>query len=247
MIWHIVQRARACQKVDRIVVATSTDTSDDPLASYCAEAGIEYYRGSLLNVLSRYLDVLNVFPHPYFVRITGDCPLIDPSFIDRQVDALEAHDGDHIWLDASVPVLVGQGVHSTKSLRKISALSDHPDDLEHVGARFLSEHPELFRIIGLQPPKGLRDLAWRVTVDEAEDYGLMQELYAALWRGAPIPLDEALEWMSENPTLAAGNQAVSGSPINCELVAKREAWRCHVAVFSDWNEPRSALADDEGA
>lgn len=163
MIWHIVQRARACQRVDQVVVATSVEPSDDALAAFCAEADIPCHRGSLHNVLSRYLEVLDAHPHPYCVRITGDCPLIDPDFIDRQIQALEAHDGDQTWLSAPAPVLGGQGVHSTRSLKAIAERSNHPDDLEHVGSRYLAEHPEQFRIIGLHPPKALSDANWRLT------------------------------------------------------------------------------------
>ena len=94
MIWHIVQRARACGNVDHVVVATSVEPSDDALAKFCAQADIECYRGSLSNVLSCYLAVLEHYDYPYFVRITGDCLLIHPPFIDRQIEALIAHNAD---------------------------------------------------------------------------------------------------------------------------------------------------------
>ncbi|MEE4204374.1 MAG: NTP transferase domain-containing protein, partial [Halieaceae bacterium] len=238
MIWHIVQRARACQRVDQVVVATSVEPSDDPLAAFCAQADIPCHRGSLHNVLSRYLEVLDAHPHPYCVRITGDCPLIDPDFIDRQILALEAHDGDQTWLSAPAPVLGGQGVHSTRSLKAIAERSNHPDDLEHVGSRDLAEHPEQFRLIGLHPPKALSEANWRVTVDEAADYEMMQHLYTALWQGRPIALSDALDWMARHPELAAHNQAVPHSAINQALAAKRQAWAQHVDLFCDWDDPR---------
>lgn len=238
MIWHIAQRARACLLVDQVVVATSDDPSDDPLAAFCAESGIAVHRGSLLNVLSRYLAVIDAFPHPYCVRITGDCPLIDPAFIDRQIQALQAHDGDLTWLTEATPVLAGQGVHSTRSLRQIAACSTHPDDLEHVGSRYLAEHPEQFRIIGMRPPQALSAASWRVTVDEAADYEMMQHLYAALWRGSPIVLSDALDWLARHPDLAGHNLDVQHSAINQELAAKRQAWERHVDLFCDWDDPR---------
>lgn len=239
MIWHIVQRARACQRVDQVVVATSVEPSDDPLADFCTKAGIPCHRGSLHNVLSRYLEVLDAHPHPFCVRITGDCPLIDPDFIDRQVQALEAHGGDQTWLAAPTPVLGGQGVHSTRSLKEVAERSDHPDDLEHVGSRYLAEHPEQFRIIGLRPPKALSDAIWRVTVDEVADLEMMQYLYAALWQGEPVTLGDALAWMAGHPELAGHNQAVPHSAINQELAAKLRAWARHVDLFCDWDDPRS--------
>ena len=242
MIWHIVQRARACQRVDHVVVATSVEPSDDPLAAYCTQADIPCHRGSLNNVLSRYLEVLHAHPHPYVVRITGDCPLIDPSFIDRQILALHAHDGDQTWLSAPAPVLGGQGVHSTRSLQYILQCSNHPDDLEHVGSRYLAEHPEQFRIIGMQPPKALTQANWRVTVDEAADYEMMQHLYTALWQGQPIALKDALAWMAKHPKMATHNQAVPHSAINQELRAKRQTWVQHVDLFCDWDDPSQVIS-----
>ncbi|MFB1489881.1 MULTISPECIES: cytidylyltransferase domain-containing protein [unclassified Thiocapsa] len=237
MIWHIVQRARACQRVDQVVVATSVEPSDDALADFRAQDDIPCHRGSLHNVLSRYLEVLDAHRHPYCVRITGDCPLIAPDFIDRQIQGLEAHGGDQTWLSAPAPALGGQGVHSTRSLKVVAERSTHPDDLEHVGSRYLAEHPEQFRIIGLHPPKALTDANRRVTVDEAADYEMMQHLYTALWQGEPIALDDALDWMARHPELAAHNQAVPQSAINQELAAKREAWARHVDLFCDWDDP----------
>jgi spore coat polysaccharide biosynthesis protein SpsF len=237
MIEHIVQRARACQRVEKVVVATSAETSDDPLADFCTDAGIDCYRGSLHNVLSRYLEVLDVHPHTYYVRITGDCPLIDPDFIDKQILALQAHDGDLTWLSAPAPVLGGQGVLSTLSLKAIAERSSHPDDLEHVGSRYLAEHPEQFRIIGLHPPEALSVANWRVTVDEAADYEMIRHLYTALWRGEPIPFEDALAWMAEHPRLAGQNQAVPHSAINQELAAKHKASAQYVDLYCDWNNP----------
>ncbi|MDP4744956.1 MAG: glycosyltransferase family protein [Porticoccaceae bacterium] len=237
MIWHIVERARSCRWVNQVIVATSTEASDDPLSEFCANNGIACHRGSLNNVLRRYLEALDRYPHSYVVRITGDCPLIDPDFIDRQIQALTVHDGDQIWLSVPAPILDGQGVHSSRSLRYISERSDRLEDLEHVGSRYMADNPEQFRIIGLHPPKALTEGRWRVTVDETPDYEMMQHLYDALWQGSPIPLHEALEWMALHPELAGCNQAVSYSAINQDLAVKRQAWVQYVDLFCSWDDP----------
>ena len=219
MIWHIVQRAKACENVGHVVVATSVDPSDDALAKFCTEADITCYRGSLSNVLSRYLAVLERYDYPYFVRITGDCPLIHPPFIDRQIEALIAHDGDLVRCDAPSTLLEGQGACSARSLRRVAEASDHPDDLEHVGARYYAEHPEEFRTIGLQLPPHLKDTNWRLTVDEAADYQMMAALYEALYQGRPISLEAVVDFLQCHPEVAALNGRVEHSAINQELAA----------------------------
>jgi len=236
MIWHIVQRARACQLIDEVVVATSSEPSDDLLADFCSESNIRCHRGSLTNVLSRYIEVLEKTPQDYFVRITGDCPLIDPEFIDKQLLALQSHDADLVWLDPSVSVLEGQGAHSARSLKFIASKSQHPDDLEHVGSRYLAEHPDAFRIIGMRPPEYLANLNWRITIDEAKDYDMMQHLYEDLWDGEPIPLEAALTWLEQNPDLSTKNKSVAHSIINQGLAAKRESWKQHIDFYCDWFE-----------
>jgi len=238
MIWHIVERARACRLVEKVVVATSTEKSDDPLAAFCQQEGIDCFRGSLDNVLSRFIKILDDYSYEYCVRITGDCPLIDPEFIDKQIFVLQTYDGDLVWLDSSLSVLVGQGAHSTRSLKLIASKSQHPDDLEHVGSRYLSEHPDEFRMIGMRPLESLSNLNWRITIDEAQDYRMMQHLYEDLWDGEPIPLESALTWLAQNPDFSTINKKVEHSAINQELAAKRRAWKKPFEVYCDWSLTR---------
>ena len=88
IIWHIVNRLKECKNVNHIVVATSNLSSDDDLVNYCKNNKIDYYRGSLNNVLSRFTELLDIYKSNYFVRVTGDCPLISPIYIDNQIYAL---------------------------------------------------------------------------------------------------------------------------------------------------------------
>ncbi|MFA6440658.1 MAG: NTP transferase domain-containing protein, partial [Bacteriovoracaceae bacterium] len=124
VIWHIVDRLKQCQYIDSVVVATSTDTSDDVLAEYLGNNNIACYRGSLTNVLDRFLVALHSTTNPFCVRITGDCPLIEPKFIDAQILALKQFDSDVVWMKHLSSILEGQGVHSIRSLRYIRSRSN---------------------------------------------------------------------------------------------------------------------------
>lgn len=234
MIWHIAKRAEACEHVDQVVVATSSEASDDPLAKFCKQAGLECFRGSLSNVLSRYLAVLERVPHAYVVRITGDCPLIHPPFIDRQIELLHRHDADMVRPDQPSSLLEGQGVHSSRSLRQVAERSTDPDDLEHVGSRYFSEHPELFRTVELQIPEQLTENQWRITVDEESDYILMARLYGKLYQGKPISLEKVIRFLQSHPEQAAVNQNIKHSLINQELAAKRKSKQAQVLASEPW-------------
>jgi len=204
-----------------VVVATSEEESDTPLADYCHREQIDCYRGSLNNVMSRYLEVLNSHSYNYFVRITGDCPLIHPPFIDSQIEALILNDGDAIRTDFASTLLEGQGVHSSRSLRWVAEHSEHPDDLEHVGSRYFTERASEFRLVGLRIPKHLRENQWRLTVDEEPDYQLISVIYDELFSGEIIPLENVVNFLKKNTHLGLINKDVNHSAINQELAAKR--------------------------
>ena len=84
MIVYMVRRVRKARLLDDVVVLTSTDASDDALATALIEAGIAVFRGHLENVLLRYADATQDFDPKEIVRLTGDCPLIDPDVIDAK-------------------------------------------------------------------------------------------------------------------------------------------------------------------
>jgi spore coat polysaccharide biosynthesis protein SpsF len=87
MLNWVVERARRAATLDQIVVATTTDPSDDPLADFCLQQGLPYFRGDLYDVLDRYYQASRCFGASVIVRITADCPLIDPQVVDRTVRA----------------------------------------------------------------------------------------------------------------------------------------------------------------
>jgi len=85
MIQHVIERTQRAQTLDSVIVATTTDPSDDAVASFAASIGIPYTRGSLHDVLDRYYQAAKTHQADVIVRITADCPVIDPAVIDQTV------------------------------------------------------------------------------------------------------------------------------------------------------------------
>ena len=223
MIMHIVERARQCKNVSEVIVATSREHSDNDLSNYCTTNDIKCIRGSLDNVLERFIQVLKLYPADYVARITGDCPLIHPGFIDRQIDILQRFEADLIKTDTESTLVEGQGVHSAKSLESIFKKSNDKDDLEHVGSKYISNHLNDFRIIKFNLPKYLRSTKYRVTVDEKEDLALMSKIYDNLYRNKPFHIKEAIHWLNKNPKEAVINKKISHSYINQEILRKTKS------------------------
>jgi spore coat polysaccharide biosynthesis protein SpsF len=92
MLVHMVERARRARSVEQVVVATTTDPSDDAIQRLCAERDYNCYRGSLQDVLDRYTQAAREYGAQTIVRLTADCPLLDPGVLDLTVQALEGHD-----------------------------------------------------------------------------------------------------------------------------------------------------------
>jgi spore coat polysaccharide biosynthesis protein SpsF len=226
MIWHIYDRATRCKLVDKVVVATSSDPSDDPLAHYCKNNGLEFYRGSLSDVLSRFLDILEHEKKPYCVRITGDCPLIHPQFIDNQIKALTSFDGDLSWCFNSGTAFEGQGVHSARSLKYIAKNSTNPDDREHVGSPYFADHPDRFRVVEMHLPPELIVHSLRLTVDEMDDYLMFSKLYDHLWPARKwIELSDAINWLEKRNDISEINKNVEHKKLNVTTQEKRKKWR----------------------
>jgi spore coat polysaccharide biosynthesis protein SpsF len=234
MIWHIYNRVQHCKLVDKIIVATSDHPSDDTLADYCEKKGIRIYRGSLDNVLSRYLAVLNKEKSSYYVRITGDCPLIHPPMIDNQIKALTAFNADAVWCPNPGSAFEGQGVHSARSLFHIAEHSDSLDDQEHVGSLYLANNPGKFRIVEMSLPEELIVEHIRLTIDEEDDYAMLSKLYEKLWPSKKwIELRAALAWLTKRQDIASLNKNIIHKKLNIELQEKKKSW-VEISKVGNW-------------
>lgn len=221
LIQRVVERVRAAERVDRVVVLTSTDPSDDALAAFLAQRGIDCRRGPLNDVLARYGALLDEFEPDYVVRVTGDCPLVEPRFIDAQVRALEAHDGDFVRVRPGVNgTLGGQTVMSARALVRGLASND-PLDREHVATFFFRAHAHEFRHVELVVEDDYYAAGLRLQVDEAPDLDFLRSIFArfAGEDAGHIDLREVLAWLAESPADFVVNASVTESEDNQKLRA----------------------------
>ena len=204
---HVVRRVSRASRVDAVVVATTTAPGDDPIAELGRTSGWLVTRGSEEDLLERYLEAARAHDAERVVRITSDCPLIDPALIDEVVEALEASGADYAS-NSLEPRTYPRGLDAeamTMTALETAGREDHdPASREHA-TPYLYRHPERFR---LQAVRGIEDRSeHRWTLDTPEDYELIRRLYDALGRDDFGWLD-ALAIAEAHPEWSALNRHV---------------------------------------
>ena len=203
MILRQIERVRRATSLDRLVVATSREASDDTLAETLLADGVEVFRGPLDDVLARFLGVLDARPADHVVRLTGDCPLADAGLIDATV-ARHLESGADYTANrlASAGHPKGQDVEviTAEALRRAGALAATPEEREHV-TWGVWNHPERYRIEWLAPAVDEGDVRW--TVDRPDDYEFVAAVYDALYpRNPAFTSDDVRAFVRANPQWA---------------------------------------------
>jgi spore coat polysaccharide biosynthesis protein SpsF len=185
MILRQIERVRRARRIDRLVVATSDQASDDPLVEVLRADGVEVFRGPLDDVLARFLGALAAFPADHVVRLTADCPLADPEVIDATIALHLAHDVDYTQnrlVSAGYPKGQDVEVITAPALRRAGAAAATPEEREHV-TWGVWNRPDRWRIARLEPPCDEGEVRW--TVDRPDDLEFVRAVYAALYPANP--------------------------------------------------------------
>ncbi len=206
MLARQLERLKRCETIDRLVVATSDDPSDDSLATLCAEIGVPCHRGSLTDVLARFSGACEAFgPADTIVRLTGDCPLADPEVIDRVIRDHVASGVDYTTnaIECTWPDGLDVEVMRREALAAAASEAVLPSEREHV-TPFIYKHPERFRIGHVKSDEDLSHLRW--TVDEPADLAFVTEVYAALYPENPAFVSaDILSLIAQRPDLTTIN------------------------------------------
>ncbi|NNJ25327.1 cytidylyltransferase domain-containing protein [Alienimonas chondri] len=220
MLHWVVERVRAAHHagrpiIDETIVATSDDASDDALAQWCDQRGVRCERGSLQDVLARYHGAAAAADADVVVRITSDCPLVDPGVTGEVVAAYLSADppvayASNIVPTRSYPRGLDTEVFSMASLEIAHQEDDDPAKREHV-TQFLCRQPERFPrtcVVGSEDHS-----AHRWTVDTPEDFELIQRIYthfAAADGAGPRDFDwrDVLALLADHPEWSALNRHI---------------------------------------
>jgi spore coat polysaccharide biosynthesis protein SpsF len=181
MILRQIERLGRSQRLDRILVATSIDPSDDGLAAMLALHDIPVHRGPLDDVLARYEGALAAHPAEIVVRLTADCPLADPGVIDATIDFLTTRGLDYAAntpARRTYPKGLDVEVMRAEALLRAAREAEDPYEREHV-TPYLYRHPEMFAQDFISQGQDEGELRW--TVDRPDDLEFVRAVYGALY------------------------------------------------------------------
>jgi glutamate-1-semialdehyde 2,1-aminomutase len=206
MLARQIERVLQSRRIDQLVIATSTDPSDDDLENLCWQMNVSCFRGSLNDVLDRFYQAAKKWQPQHVVRLTGDCPLIDPEIIDAAVDFYLAGGYDYAAnaIQPTFPDGLDVEIFRFSILESAWKESILPSQREHV-TPFIHQQPEQFRIGHYRNNVDLSHLRW--TVDEPEDFDLVTRIYELLYPLNPeFRMLDVLALLRQRPELTAINQ-----------------------------------------
>ena len=178
-LYRIWERLSASKLIDEIVVATSIDPSDDPVVKFCSENNIHSFRGSLDDVLDRFNQAAIKFNADCVLRITADCPVLDPIVIDAILSSYLCGDFDCIGLSGEFPDGLDCTAINAHALKISSEKATLKSDREHV-VPFMLKTENNFKLGEVELFWGLEHERW--TMDEQRDYEFLSEIYDELYR-----------------------------------------------------------------
>lgn len=207
MIQRIIERVEACPEIDKVVVATTTASSDDALESWAhANTRCAIYRGSENDVLDRFYQCARQFAASIIVRVTADDPLKDPDIISRALKWLETDptlDYCSNTLHPTYPEGLDVEVFRFEALERAHKDAMLPSDREHV-TPYMWKNPSLFHLKNIELGRDLS--SWRWTVDKPEDLEFVRAVFANFPENPLVSYLDVIALLDAHPELNAINQ-----------------------------------------
>lgn len=206
MLQRVVERALRANRVDTVMVATSDHPADRALADYCRQQGVPCFQGSEDDVLDRFYHAARSMDAHVIVRLTADCPLLDPEVIDRVVADFQNGGADYVsnTLTCTYPDGLDTEVFHRDILEQAWRYASLKSEREHV-TPYVYNHPQRFRLRNVTHEADFSELRW--TVDEPQDLAFVRAVYAA-FGDAHFGMGAVLQLLQEHPELGQVNSGI---------------------------------------
>jgi len=207
MIWHVINRVKKIKSVQQISLITTREKSDKVLLQIAENEGIIGFAGDTKDVLDRhYQCALKINADP-IIRITGDCPLIDPFLVEDMLQFYLKNNFDYVSNihPPSYPDGLDTEIFSFDTLKNAVQNTKLNSEREHV-TPYITKHPDLFKIYNFKNDKDLSNI--RLTVDQKEDLELIRQIYSMMNSKPNFSLNDILNLISEKPELLQINSQI---------------------------------------
>lgn len=207
MIWHVINRVKKIKSVQQISLITTKEKDDQVLLQIAENEGIIGFAGSTKDVLDRhYQCALKINADP-IIRITSDCPLIDPFIVEDMLQFYLKNDFDYVSnvYPPTYPDGLDTEIFSFNTLKNTAQNAKLNSEREHV-TPYITKHPDLFKIYNFKNDKDLSNI--RLTVDQKEDLELIRQIYSMMNSKPNFALNDILNLISKKPELLKINSKI---------------------------------------
>jgi len=206
-----LERLRRVRRADEVVVATTTNATDDPIVDLCDRLHVSHFRGSEHDVLARFYGAAMEYSAAVIVRVTADCPLIDPAVVDRVIAEFAGKpcsvDYASNTIERTYPRGLDCEVFSFSALETAHVEAVAGPDREHV-TPFLYHQPDRFRVKSVRAGRDYSRYRW--TVDTAEDFALVTCILGRLYpEKENFTFEDCLELVESHPSLSEINANIA--------------------------------------
>ncbi len=206
MIIHELERLQRSKRIDKIVLATSQDESDNGLAKIVVDNGLEAYRGSLDDVLDRYYQCAKQYQPEHVVRITGDCPVIDWRVVDKVIAKHLAEGNDYTSTSEEYPDGLDVEIVRFSALEQAWKDARMSSEREHV-TLYIRNHTDQFRCGQMACRQNLNRMRW--TVDEPQDFEFVRQVYEEFYeQNDDFSMQDILRLLERKPEMLTINQGI---------------------------------------
>jgi spore coat polysaccharide biosynthesis protein SpsF len=211
LLEYHIERLQRVKLADEVIIATTINLIDDPIVELCKKLNIKYFRGSENNVLSRYFKTAELYRASIIVRVTSDCPVIDPQIVDDIIEFYLKNINEYDYvsnstLDKTFPRGLDVEVFSFNALKEAQHRGKKQIETEHV-TPYIHQNPDKFRLGSVTNKINLSKHRW--TVDEQADFDLIKIIIENLYpKNKNFTMQDILQLFKENPKLIEINKNV---------------------------------------
>ncbi|MBU0686375.1 MAG: glycosyltransferase family protein [Candidatus Margulisbacteria bacterium] len=206
---RVIERVKASKHIDEVIIATTINKEDLTIVALCAGLGIRVFCGSENDVLDRFYQAARLFNIDHIVRVTSDCPLVDPKIIDKVISLHLSEQSDYTTNTLKETYPDGQDVEifTFEALKKAWLQATLASEREHLTS-YIRKNPEIFKHKNLENKENLHKKRW--TLDEPEDFEFIKTIYEGLYYQNPLfGMNEILELVNANPAIEKINHHIT--------------------------------------